>query len=476
MKIKKLTINNFRLFNHTTPFVIDNINIPNGTDAGSGITVFVGENGCGKTTILEAIALPLLSYKADSFQLSDFNNPNERTRIEILSQDNFEVKGTMPRGTFLSKGFIFEAGIRSRGNRAYLSSVVVSDQKFIKADGQTSPTDSSPDLRVNVNNPFSGQRFNENDVIYLDRNRTFQTRSGTYNPTRFDRLMEDFDYQYIKGEETISDLNPRLEDTIERNVENEFLSNAIQKFEMMTGISISLNYIDNWKPFNKAFFAEKKENDQLINLNMFGSGYEMIFSLIYSYYLSTQSGKQLILLIDEPELHLHPSLQFEFVEFLLEISKNVQIILTSQSPLFVKQLLTNSKAKTLVVKLNDQDEPELVSMNARVLPYLSANEVNFLAFGLPTEEYHNELYGSIQEIKQFDSINNMDNYLLQKGIPQNKNWIKISGGNPLPPVSYTLPTYIRNSIHHPENTLNTKYTFEELSGSIEKLYSLWPIT
>jgi len=476
MKIKKLTINNFRLFNHTTPFVIDNINIPNGTDAGSGITVFVGENGCGKTTILEAIALPLLSYKADSFQLSDFNNPNERTSIEILSQDNFEVKGTMPRGSFLSKGFIFEAGIRSRGNRAYLSSVVVSDQKFIKADGQTSPTDSSPDLRVSVNNPFSGQRFNENDIIYLDRNRTFQTRSGTYSPTRFDRLMEDFDYQYIKAEEAISDLNPRLEETIGRNVENEFLSNAIQKFEMMTGITISLNYIDNWKPFNKAFFAEKKDNNQLINLNMFGSGYEMIFALLYSFYLSTQSGKQLILLIDEPELHLHPSLQFKFVEFLLEISKDVQIILTSQSPLFVKQLLTNSNVKTLIVKLNDQDEPELVNMNARVLPFLSASEINYLAFGLPSEEYHNELYGYIQEIRQAYRQNEMEAYLTQRQLIQNKNWIKISGGNAQTPVNVTLPTYIRNSIHHPENTLNTKYTLEELTESTEKLYNLWPIT
>jgi len=476
MKIKKLTIKNFRLFKSTTPFVIDNINIPNGREEGSGITVFVGENGCGKTTLLEAIALPLLSYKADSFQLNDFNNPDERTVIELFSEGNFSVNNAMPRGSFLSKGFAFEAGIRARGNRAYLSSVVVSDQKFIRADGQARPADGNPDLRVNVNNPFSGQRFNENDVIYLDRNRTFQTRSGTYNPTRFDKLMEDFDYQYIKGEETINDLNTRLEETIERNVENEFMSNALQKFEMMTGITISLNYIDNWKPFNKAFFAQKKENNQLINLNMFGSGYEMIFSLIYSYYLSTQSGKQLILLIDEPELHLHPSLQFEFVKFLLEISKDVQIILTSQSPLFVKQLLANSEVKTLIVKLNDDDEPELVSMNARVLPYLSANEVNFLAFGLPTEEYHNELYGNIQEIRQAYRLNEMEAYLTQRGLPQNKNWIKITDGNPSPAVQYSLPTYIRNSIHHPENTLNAKYTPEELTESIEKLYNLWPIT
>ncbi|HRN70258.1 MAG TPA: AAA family ATPase [Candidatus Woesebacteria bacterium] len=476
MKIKKITIKNFRLFNAENPFSVDNLNIPNNADEGSGITVFVGENGCGKTTLLEAIALPLLSYKADSFQLNDLNNPDERTMIELFSESNFNVNGTMPNSTFLAKGFLFEAGVRARENRAYLSTIVVSDQKFIKADNQNRPIANSPDLRVSVNNPFSGQRFNENDVIYLDRNRTFQTRSGTYNPTRFDRLMEDFDYKYIKGEDSINDLNTNLEEVTQRNVANEFLNSAVNKFGEMTGISISLNFLDNWRPFNRAFFAEKKENNQLINLNMFGSGYEMIFSLIYSYYLSTQSGKQLILLIDEPELHLHPSLQFEFVKFLLAISKDVQIILTSQSPLFVKQLLANSKVKTLIVKLNADDEPELVSMNKKVLPYLSANEVNFLAFGLPTVEYHNELYGSIQEIKPAYRISEMETYLVQRGTAQNKSWIKLTNGNPDSPVQYTLPTYIRNSIHHPENNHNPQFTPEELKQSIEQLYNLWPIT
>ncbi len=475
MKIKKIKIKNFRLFNNDTPFIIENINIPNGADEGSGITVFVGENGCGKTTLLEAISLPLLSYKADAFQLSDYNNPNEKTIIEVFSESDFSVNKII-KGKFFSKGFIFEAGVRARATRAYLSSIIVTDQKFIKAEGQTKPTDGSPDLRINVNNPFSGQRFNENDIIYLDKNRTFQTRSGVYNSTRFDRLMEDFDYQNIKGQKTIPDLNEDINIKVAIDIENDFFDSAIDKFKTFSGIDLSLNFLDNWKPYNKAFFGFKKENNQLINLNMLGSGYEMIFALIYSYYLSLQSGKQLTLLIDEPELHLHPSLQQVFVKFLIEISKNVQIIMTSQSPLFVKQLLANSKVKVYIVKLNDQNESILVNMNQRVLPYLSANEINYLAFNLASEEYHNELYGSIQENKQLYTLNLMDDYLEQRGIPKNKNWLKLTNGIPSAPLQVTLSTYIRNSIHHPENSHNAKFTQSELSQSIEQLFNLWPLT
>ena len=31
-------------------------------------------------------------------------------------------------------------------------------------------------LRLNVNNPFSGKRFNDTDVVYLDKNRMFQIK------------------------------------------------------------------------------------------------------------------------------------------------------------------------------------------------------------------------------------------------------------------------------------------------------------
>ena len=461
MFIKKVTIQNFRLFTASEQFTVDEINVPDSTNEGSGLTVFVGENGCGKTALLDAIALPLLSYKADNFSLQDFEDPNQKVLVEVLSDVDFEVAGTMPKGSFQSKGFSFEAGIRSRENRAYLSSMVVKDQKFVRADGSDKPPDGSPDLRVNVNNPFKGQRFNENDILFLDKNRTFQTHSGTYNPTRFDRLMEDFSYQYVKSKETMEDLSGRLDD-IKENVENQFLKDAIAKFEEISGSAIKLNFVDNWLPFGKCFFAEKKENNQQIPLDMLGSGYETIFSLLFSFYLSQQSGKQLIILIDELELHLHPSLQESFVKLLLEFSKTVQIVLTTHSPLLVKQLLYNEFVKAKVLSKSNHTV-QVLPVEERVLPFMSANEVNFLAFGLPIEEYHNDLYeelkyqkGDDKSIKQFDA----DYFQGEKHEPTDSPWM----GNE---NEVSVHTFIRNQIHHSKD--NGKPEADKLTNSIKKM-------
>lgn len=64
MFILNLEIKNYRLFKTDDNFKIDNFNIPNNEKEGSGLTILVGENGCGKTTILDAISSTMLDYKA----------------------------------------------------------------------------------------------------------------------------------------------------------------------------------------------------------------------------------------------------------------------------------------------------------------------------------------------------------------------------------------------------------------------------
>lgn len=85
MFIKKIEINNFRLFNSENSFILDNINIPNQSQDGSGLTVFVGENGCGKTAILDAISLTLIEYKSDNIQINDFNSLDCGIKINAYS-------------------------------------------------------------------------------------------------------------------------------------------------------------------------------------------------------------------------------------------------------------------------------------------------------------------------------------------------------------------------------------------------------
>lgn len=465
MWIKKITIKNFRLFSANNDFIVDYINAPDGQNAGSGLNVFVGENGSGKTALLDAFALPILEYKTENFGLNNFNDPTKDSEINIYSHEEFEVSGTMPKSKFNAKGFTFEAKVRARGTKTYLSSIVVSDQKFLKVD-PNKPKDGSADLRLSVNNPFSGKRFSENDVLFLDRNRVFQVRSGNFNTTRFDRLMEDFSYQYInKSSGTIENLNEDLNTKIKKDkVENAFLADAIRKFEEISGSKIHLDFLDNHEPFKNAFFTVKKDSHQQIALGDLGTGYEMVFSLLYSFYLAKQSGKQLIILIDEPELHLHPRLQEKFIEVLLEFSKDAQIILTSHSPLLVKQLSENEDVKIRVLKKDGQTVSE---MDKRVLPYISANETNFLAFDLATEEYHNELYEELKSIhgesKDYKTFDN-DFFVTQKSEPKNSPWKKNQN-------EVSVHTFIRNQIHHRKD--NGKVKYDNLKSSIEKLRSFF---
>lgn len=259
MFISQIVIKNYRLFTSDNLLKIDNFNIPNRTEEGSGLNVFVGENGCGKTSLLEALALPILEYKADSFSIDDMNDPSKDVEISVYSDKPFKVLGTMPKSDFSAQGFIFKARCRARGSKAYLSSLVVTDQLFISSDPDK-PKDGSPDLRVRVNNPFAGSRFNENDVVLLDKNRLYQTRSGNFNTTRFDRLMEDFNYQYLKNTSSIKDLNDYLNKEIKENkIQNSFLEKAINKFKEFSGIQISLDFIDNYRPFNSLFRCRKRK-------------------------------------------------------------------------------------------------------------------------------------------------------------------------------------------------------------------------
>ncbi len=89
MFINKITVKNFRLFSPENPLEITDINTPDGINEGSGLNVFVGENGSGKTALLDAFALPILEYKADDSGIENFNNPHSNIEIKIYAKDHF---------------------------------------------------------------------------------------------------------------------------------------------------------------------------------------------------------------------------------------------------------------------------------------------------------------------------------------------------------------------------------------------------
>ena len=87
MFLRNLTIENYKLFENK--FNIDNFNVPDKVTIGTGLNLIVGENGCGKTTILDAIAISMLDYKGEAFNIYDFNDLNKAVNICFYSNEEF---------------------------------------------------------------------------------------------------------------------------------------------------------------------------------------------------------------------------------------------------------------------------------------------------------------------------------------------------------------------------------------------------
>ncbi|MGD9914003.1 MAG: AAA family ATPase, partial [Rhizobiaceae bacterium] len=207
-----------------------------------------------------------------------------------------------------------------------------------------------------------------------------------------------------------------------------------------------------------------------------GSGVEMLVSLALLEALAMLSKEKLIILIDEPELHLHPKLQARLVEHLSDLSASVQIIASTHSPLIFKNVFRNSDAKLQITK-REMGAVKVVDAHSAGFGYLgwspSWGEICYLAYDLPTAEFHDDLYGALED--RFRGSPNaktsqadFDMWLVSHGYPQDVKWTGAKGE----PRAETLMTYVRNRIHHPENHFRPAYTEAQLAASIEGMCNL----
>jgi len=118
--------------------------------------------------------------------------------------------------------------------------------------------------------------------------------------------------------------------------------------------------------------------------------------------------------------------------------------------------------------------PHSIPMREGVLPYLSSNEVNYLAFSLATAEYHDELYGHIQETQEKYAEGEMIAYLNSKGQNNVRKWNPERNGVPQGEKGFPVQVFIRNKIHHPENTTMraSSYSPDELKQSIDAMIAI----
>ena len=176
--------------------------------------------------------------------------------------------------------------------------------------------------------------------------------------------------------------------------------------------------------------------------------------------LGSDGDRGLIYAIEEPETAQHCDNQKKLMQSLKNVSGNegIQVIVTTHSAAIAKEIgIDNIRIvdkSHMVVKV----KKPVSSLSDRLAQ--SLNFVAFRVFGECLMEYHNELYGFIEAEGLMEKCGN--EYVATNGA---RLWKRAKKKEPQDDYK-SLCYYVRNSIHHPENTLNTPPTEDEIRRSI----------
>lgn len=484
--IKKILIENYKCFTSNEV----EFNLPDGQTEGSGLNIFIGENGTGKTSLLESINyLTQSSYATENrLKINDFSDYQKEIVIKAET-DDFNYKTPYKGNYFECNGFEFSVKSRTQKSPGRLLSSPFQIGNFVVNihDRYRNSKDEFTKDIINFYRTFDNTNIidDEINIFYFDKNRTRQITTGNYKTT-FERICLDMNWRFIKN------LDESNIEKISQNVADEYFNNVLEIAQKGAGEKIAqgvkdffeneefenirIDVLDILHPFTNAFFALRKDKDLTqINIKDLGSGIEIILTLLLLKNIANESKGSLIYLIDEPELHLHPKAQDKLIDLLIKESKDKQIFISTHSP----YIYMNCYSKDIGLHIfSKKDSGEISIENAKekkwgAFPWSpSWSEINYHAFDLPTIEFHNELYGFLQERETRYNESDFEDYLEQNKVTKSKKWIRVQKGVVQTPYDITLCSYIRNYIHHPENTNNTKFTEQELRDSINILINL----
>lgn len=374
MFIKSLTIKNFRCFGKG----IDD----KGTtiELNKGLTAFIGRNGSGKTAILEALNFLIGSdYLPTRIREKDFNSEAKEIKDEIIIEGETE------------NPFFATIDVRSSTNQ--LETIIIPCNKIrltIKRREKPEKVLDDPFVINKYVLPIVGEIdegiFEENEksrkssrinqikegytVFYKlkdgqERNAKVINYQLTYNPNRLTKcpkayyltkdrdddvsgnysliakILTDLHWKYKKkqsgGKSTISTEYDTLAGSLRGIVdEKSILINGINK--KVKAIcsddkNFQIDFIDIDQPYKSAFVA-KKEGDKLLLPDNLGSGFNILIAYALFAYVADQEKIPIVLIIDEPELHLHSDWQKKMYDVFTK-QTGLQFIYSTQSENFI---------------------------------------------------------------------------------------------------------------------------------------------
>lgn len=249
-------------------------------------------------------------------------------------------------------------------------------------------------------------------------------------------------------------------------------------FHKMLGGTKLFNAVSNRDNYKRIDFLDS--NGALVELNDLSTGEKQIIYRVGFILKQLGSMDGGVILIDEPEIGLHPKWQMKIKDFLLELfdEVDIQLIIATHSP-YVFQSLNEPKEVCINVD-RAQDESQKVGVAFPRMPYSpSVNLISYIVYGIPSTLLHIELYSLLQIRENRDHIRNSRGK--DDGI---EDWLRDPNGGNMP-VAQTfrksgnsgfteesLMTWIRNKIHHQDELARPTYSLDDLKRSIDEMIRL----
>lgn len=464
-----------------------------------GVNFFVGNNNCGKTTIFKAIEFIQSGKNKSDFITQGLEAENISVELEFKGADLSEIVND--ENLNLNK---YSEYVIDNEDGTHSLRVLRSSQECEVTQGKK--TVSLDISKVRIYNPNSTE---EEEIKKFE------------NPTDIDRTITalfdaQFVYSDIKNEDYQDFGKTKIIGKIINDITKEFQTGATwQEFQkahkktfgdeglgrILEGIGTKIStvlkeqYGDGEVQFNFGlpeidnFFKTGtlllSDNGISTSVSEKGTGMQRALALsliqVYAGVLDNEEGtlsKPIMFFIDEPETFLHPKAQDKLIDSLNKIAKRYQVFITTHSPYLLKkfdgrtqQINIFSKNEEGINYISDKRELNLFGISSPTI-----GEINYTAFGVNSVEFHNELYGFIQAKAIDEDEKNyyektFEEWLVNKGVIQNKDYHRLLKNGNTQQEKKTLPTLIRNIIHHPENQ-NNSYTTEELEESTDLLLNI----
>lgn len=460
----------------------------------STLNVFVGDNGTGKTSILEAINFCLSpGYIASRLGIDDFHDGTENSlEVTVEFTDTFVAKVADGYTTqdVTCKRITLIAKKREKGAPGKAFSDLVTTRHFAvpvaepESGGWSQPRKGGSVFKFGERQlSFPAVEVDMPRAFYFDKRRTRELVKG-YNSS-FANVISDLNWRFELEQRSKEEADhfkherKALHDSVMSATGGDTLKKTLEAANSILaelGLDpVSLSILKTLSPYDHSELVFPLDGYEL-PVDCGGSGVEMAVSLALLEAMAALSKEQLIILIDEPELHLHPKLQARLFDRLQKMASRIQVVTTTHSPLLFKNVFGNADAKLQVTR---NEEQTITVSDAHSLGFgglswsPSWGEICYLAYELPTVEFHDDLYSTIEDRLRTGpshrlSQDEVEQWFLNQGYTKEIHWADANGSL----REETLMTYVRNRIHHPDNRNRPEYSLAQLQESIERMRSL----